>query len=568
MLDLSRTFTFGPLQIDAAAYGSEGNAILGIRGSGKSYTATLIAERLHGAGIPFIAFDPTGIWRFLRVPAKGDGVPVVVAGGESGDLALTPATAPAIIEAAMQNGVSLVIDLLSSDLSKADWRRIVRDSMRLLLHKNAAHGLRHIFIEEAAEFVPQRVFDGEVYAEVEKLARIGGNMRLGYTLINQRAEEVNKAVLELCDNLFLHRQKGRNSLVALGKWLDVGNVREHKAIVASLSTMATGECWAWLAGSDDPVRVKVPEKGSFHPDRRVMRGADNASLPARGVDVSAFIATMKAALPAIAESADANDPKKLRAEIERLKRAGAGAEQIAAAEARGYDRGVAERDTEVASLRDAVRSMRAAIDGALGHLAAHVKREDGIATIEVARPKPPPIIETPGPRAIERVASVIASASPGRRSGAEMRVLKVLAQRHPARFTVAQWATLSGMSRRGGTWSNYVSKLRVAGYLEEGGGTFGVTRAGLAAADVQQPQPQTPEEVRAMWCASLGAGPARLVNALLRARDGLRRDALAAEVGMTPTGGTFGNYLSKLRTNGLIEEDRSRVRLVEELRGN
>jgi hypothetical protein len=86
-------------------------------------------------------------------------------------------------------------------------------------------------LEEAAEFVPQRIGpdQGSVYAEIEKLARMGGNASLGYTLVNQRAEEVNKAVLELCDCLFLHRQKGRNSLTALSKWLGHRWRSQHEA---------------------------------------------------------------------------------------------------------------------------------------------------------------------------------------------------------------------------------------------------------------------------------------------------------------------------------------------------
>lgn len=148
---------------------------------------------LAAAGVPFVSFDPIGVWRFLRVPGAGRGYPVVVAGGQDGDLALTPETAPRIVEAAMEKGVSLVLNLFSMEMSQADWRKIVRASVELLLHRNAAHGLRHVFIEEAAEFIPQKVYDGETYAAVEKLARMGGNVGLGYTLINQRAEEVNKA---------------------------------------------------------------------------------------------------------------------------------------------------------------------------------------------------------------------------------------------------------------------------------------------------------------------------------------------------------------------------------------
>jgi DNA helicase HerA-like ATPase len=88
------TFRFGGLSIDVSAYGSQGSAVLGIRDSGKTYTATELAEHLFEAGIPFIAFDPIGVWRYLRVPGKGRGYPIVVAGGQAGDLPLTVASAP------------------------------------------------------------------------------------------------------------------------------------------------------------------------------------------------------------------------------------------------------------------------------------------------------------------------------------------------------------------------------------------------------------------------------------------------------------------------------------------
>jgi hypothetical protein len=61
------TFKLGRLTIDAVGYGVFGNAILGIKESGKSYLATEMAEHLFDAGIPFVAFDPIGVWRFLRI---------------------------------------------------------------------------------------------------------------------------------------------------------------------------------------------------------------------------------------------------------------------------------------------------------------------------------------------------------------------------------------------------------------------------------------------------------------------------------------------------------------------
>jgi hypothetical protein len=70
------------LGLPIVEFASQGNAILGIRDSGKTYTATWLAERLLDHGIPFVAFDPIGVWRFLKVPgrAAASGYNVVVAG--------------------------------------------------------------------------------------------------------------------------------------------------------------------------------------------------------------------------------------------------------------------------------------------------------------------------------------------------------------------------------------------------------------------------------------------------------------------------------------------------------
>lgn len=249
-----KTIKIGNVKIPIEEYASQGNGILGIRGSGKSYTATYIAECLMDANVPIVAFDPIGVWHNLKIKGAGKGYPVVVAGGQHADLPLTPESAPEIVRAAMLNNISLVVDLYDMHLSKADWKRIVESCVRLLLYENKQHGLRHLFFEEGAEFAPQRVGpdQGRVYAEMEKLARMGGNSGLGFTLINQRSEEVSKAILELCDCLVLHKQKGRNSLVALEKWLDYSD-GSGKEIAKTMPTLEAGECWIWSGGTAAPI---------------------------------------------------------------------------------------------------------------------------------------------------------------------------------------------------------------------------------------------------------------------------------------------------------------------------
>lgn len=285
--------------VDIVEYASRANAILGIRDSGKTYTATMIAEQLLDAKIPIFAFDPIGRWRFLRWPGTGKngrGFPIVIAGGKAPDLPLTRDNAAKIVRQALKANVSVVFDLYSVNMTKADWRAIVLASIETIMFESEGHGLRHVILEEAAEFIPQHVRDGLTYSAVEKLARMGGNVGVGITLINQRAEEVNKAVLELCDNLLLHRQRGKNSLVSLAKWLDAGNVKPPKQITESLAELATGKCWAWFRDEGKPKLITVAKKLSFDPNRRELALARDVAANPLSTDVSAFVEQMKAAL--------------------------------------------------------------------------------------------------------------------------------------------------------------------------------------------------------------------------------------------------------------------------------
>lgn len=281
-------------QIPVQQYAVQGNAILGIKGSGKSYAATLIAEQLMDAKIPIIAFDPSGIWKFLKIGKETTGYPVVVAGtGQDADLPLSVNSAPDIVQAAIDHHVSVIFDLFSISLSKNDWKKIVEQCFRLLLYENKGHGIRHVFLEEAAEFCPQRIMsiNATVYAEVEKFARMGGNSSLGYTLINQRSQEVNKAVLELCDTLLLFRQKGSHAISSLDKWLKNASAIEPQKVINSIPKLKPGQCWVWLEGTDNPNLVEIQEKKTFHPDRKAMQKPFKKSDMI--VDVSAFVARMK-----------------------------------------------------------------------------------------------------------------------------------------------------------------------------------------------------------------------------------------------------------------------------------
>lgn len=557
----ARVLHLGPLAFDIEQFAIQGNAILGIKETGKSYTATMFAEKLMDAGVPITALDPIGIWRFLRVAGKGPGYPVVVAGGENGDLPLTPHGAAEIVRAAMRDGVSIVLDLYSMKLTKSDWRAIVENAVRTMLYENKQYGLRHVFIEEAAEFAPQRVGPeyGKVYAEVEKLARMGGNAGLGYTLISQRAEEVNKAVLELCDALFLFRQKGKNSLLNLGKWLDAAGA-EGRVIAATLPTLKQAECWIWPQGAETPIRVpKMPEKRTFHPDRRQMRSAD-AAVQRKTVDVSAFVRQMSGTLEKVIAEAEANDPRRLKAKIAELERTlknkgdQTDAEVLRDAENRAFDRGVEEGTrATTAAYAEREHRLREAIRTAAGHLLPMIEAPDGgMPAITVRRPLARVIDAKPRPKPAARV-----TASRGNGAGepmpkAERAFLTVLAQRgRPlARNKIAIFA---GYSVKSGHIDNTLGALRSKGWARGGNDVISITDDGLAALGAFDDLP-TGEELRRYWLGQVDKASRAFLEALFeRYPDTLTRDELAEMTGYSPASGHVDNTLGRLRSLELAE---------------
>jgi DNA helicase HerA-like ATPase len=88
-------------------------AILAIRGSGKTYTAAVMVEEMVKAGLPVAVVDPIGVWWGLRADTAGTGpgLPVVVFGGDHGDLVLEANAGEAVADAIVDLRPPAVIDL-------------------------------------------------------------------------------------------------------------------------------------------------------------------------------------------------------------------------------------------------------------------------------------------------------------------------------------------------------------------------------------------------------------------------------------------------------------------------
>lgn len=262
--DNGKPFTLPP---DAAA---QKFALLGVSGSGKTTLGHVMAEEFCKIGQPWIALDPVGVWWGLRAGQDGSpgGYPVVVFGGQHGDLPITKDSGRKIAEALTNEAVFAVIDLKME--SKRFWHTFVTDFAMALLELNPREP-RHIFIEEAPEFVPQKTrveLTARCKEAVERLVRLGRNNGYGCSLLSQRSATVDKDVLSQCENLFVLRSTGKHDYRALADWLVAAGseVTEERKYLKHLAKLKDGHGWFWSPHWMGTLeRIRVRQKETFHP---------------------------------------------------------------------------------------------------------------------------------------------------------------------------------------------------------------------------------------------------------------------------------------------------------------
>lgn len=265
-------------------------AVLAKRGAGKSYTGAVMAEEFSKNNIPFIVFDPIDVWWGLRLAANGKdkGLPVVVFGLEHADLLLDREMGRKIAQAVVRENVSCVISTFG--MPKIGQRHLMAELAEELLNIN--NSPRHIFIEEAHEFVPQRVFGGigKTFNAVSNLVVMGRNRGLGVTMINQRAATINKDVLTQIDTLLAFRNIAPQDRKALKEWVEFHSAQgDFDKFMDSLPSLPTGEGWVWspeFLGVFE--KVKIRKRETFHPDREKL--GDKFEMPHLDqIDVQSFI---------------------------------------------------------------------------------------------------------------------------------------------------------------------------------------------------------------------------------------------------------------------------------------
>jgi hypothetical protein len=550
-------------------------AILAQRRVGKTYTASVIAEEMVAAKIPFVGLDPTGAWYGLRSSADGKkpGLPVVILGGQHGDVPLERGAGKFIADLVLDYPGWYVIDFSLFESGAAE-RQFATDFAERLYRRKGQPNMdfaMHLFVDECDRFIPQRVGGGRGEARetdqrllgaFESIVRRGGIRGLGTTLISQRAAVVNKNVLEQIDVLIALRVVGPNDRRAIEDYLKSdADDEQRKAMMGSLSSLGLGEAWVWEPGGEPSLfdRVQIRERHTFNSSATPKPGQKRVE-PSKfaAVDLSAVKDQMAEAI----QRAEANDPKALQKRIAELEK-----QLVAKPAVMSRPQIVTER-IEVPTpfipeglLDDLLAEVQKGLEGASVLLSGHVKRVVGSHVLdarldgESKSPKAPKraVISAPTPSiATTERAGKSNDDLPTQMGKAERSILSVLAQFADGR-TRSQVATLSGYSAKSSSFGNALSRLRTLGYINKSGEPIRATNEAIDAIAGQYEPLPTGRALLDHWNSKLGKAERIILGVAIEAWPAsLSREEVARLSGYSETSSSFGNALSKLRTLELI----------------
>lgn len=553
----------------------ERHAYVGRAGYGKTNGAKVGVEALLAQQPParVCIIDPTDAWWGLRLSADGRAPahPVVIFGGEHGDLPLTEASGETIGLAIARSAQSCVVSL-ANFIGETARRRFAAGLLAALYEHNREP--LHLVVDEADTLAPQKPIsplDNEVLARMQQIVRRGRIRGFVPWLITQRPAVLNKDVLSQADVLVAFNLTSSNDRAAIGAWIEGQADRsEERTMVAQLPRLPRGSALVWAPGAGRLETVAFPLTTTFDSGRTPRRGEKRPATQLAPLDVGALrqqIATVEA-------EAQQKDPVRLRAEIQRLEQALATAqatrrpstEELQRAFANGRAAGITVASevcrTSLQAAWDAMdpttieAKLREVVDDTKNDLGDVVHRGPPAQNAKIDRPSTDNSKAVGNGRSPEFFMSAV--------GGADRALLTVLAQYHPTPVPRERMAAICGYALRGGGFGNRLSGLRRRGWIAEGPSPHAITSEGLAALGPFERLP-TGAALRLYWQQRLPKASREILAALAAEGGVASTSSIAERAGYNARGGGFTNGMSKLRTLGLISGSRN-VRLHEDLR--
>ncbi len=543
MTGLRISADLAPIPLDAV---TSTFGILAIRGAGKSYTASVLAEEFLSAGQRIVVVDPTGAWWGLRAGADGNaagGFPIFVLGGEHGHMELREDMGEQLGRLVAAGSFSVVLDLSGFE-TEASRTRFLLAFVRTLHHVNREP--IHVFMDEADDYIPQ-VVRGDVARLVgvcTRLVKLGRRQGIGVSLITQRAASLNKNVLSQIETLIALRNTSPGDLKTIRGWMQAreGMTTEQRdQMLAALPSLPNGTAFVWspmfLGGVLERVRIRarVTFDSGATPKVGQVRAVPRAFAP---VDVD----TLRRQL---APAAAAKGKKSKAGKVDPM-----------AADLAAYDlAGLREENAILLAQRDEARAQLAQVkvereqDQAQLRTLARLGRDLATWLGQAAQPSSPPAgRETPSPRwgppdgyEIVTAAPLLSTTAPAQHFAP--RPIDV------APHTVHGTADGPGVRVPGRRSASPADVAPRRHDVAPGVGSMEKAIAAAADGDTLDLQPGKHE------ASGLRKGERAMLAAISSARRPLTRSQIALLAGISPRTGTFASYLSTLRTRALIQYD-------------
>jgi len=536
-------------------------AIIARKGSGKSYLARGLAERLLDLKRRLLIIDPLGSWWGLKSSADGQraGYPVAVFGGDHADMPLNASMGEPLAKLISNENLPCVID--TSLMRKEEQGELAIDLFEGLFRFNK--DALTIILEEADVFAPQNPakdgYAARVLHEVDRIARRGRARGLRLISLTQRPARLHKDVLSQAAALVAMRLTSPHDRAAIEDWIK-GNAdaAQSREVMDSLATLPVGSGWIWAPDLDLLTKAKFPK----------IKTLDTSATPKAGetrvepktlaeVDVAALREALKPVLPA-----------------EKAKPAGEGfsLKDIDAAEQRGFERGYERgKADEWARGESAVRAEVVRIQSGAEAVAKDVSAiardlkalGQAIEEISKGKPSPAPAATTDASREVARQVTkhLAGPAKPAAANGSgENKLLAAIAAYPPVTWDAA--AIRAGYAPSGGGFRRARKTLIEAGtIIEDGDGELYLARAPAG------PRPDAPsrDQLLDLWASKMGvAGKLlRTIADTTAAGKPISIPDLAGANEYAPTGGGFRRAMKSLRSSGAVVQEGKGYRLSD-----
>jgi hypothetical protein len=552
---------------------TESVAIIGRKGSGKTFTGGRLFEQMFKIGAQCVVLDPVGRWYGLRLAANGKskGLDIPVFGGRYGDIPITPQGGKLMAQTIVGRGISCVIDLMNFRPT-ARKTFVTEFAEELYELKKSDSRPMHLFLEEARKFIPQTQRgkqDTKMIEAFEDIVRLGRNYGLGVSLIDQRPQSVNKEVLSQTEILIVHQLTEKLGRKEIEDWVRDKTTKGAEAL-GDLDKLHTGEAFVWSPGLLRSFsKVKVGKKSTYDSSSTPKVGEQRKGLtqPLSSKELEGI----KTAMADMVVEAQANDPTALRARVRQLEGELARVPKVKEISIEvPHTVEVPVLDPEVVvlcgDLEARVQMGLSAIGTQVGAIAHVLTQFTSDITKRAAQKINAAFVKkleanghqrlSPAPTMVTRPHRDQAPAATGDLTRVELKILGALAWFEDLGIVTPPMeavAFMAGYRPGGGAFGNPKGALRTKGMIDyPSSGMISLTDLGRKHA----PPSELPRDARSLQAAVLAklSGPEqRIMKPLLeRWPNHIDNDELAAAAGYAPDGGAFGNPRGRLRTLGLL----------------